>query len=318
MDSDNKMFTRREMLAALGMAALAGPLALAAEEQKKKGKGKGKGGKGKGRKKAAEAAATAAKGGIALQLYTMRTPAAKDLADTLKKCKEMGWEYVQWSGMPNMDGEKIKAALDAAGLKAISAHVGMEPFEKDFDKAIADWKTVGVTDLAPGGMMNDCKKDLAAWKKGCERLQAIAVKMKAQGIRLSYHNHTFELEKFPEDPRTKLDILMEMAPDVDMELDVAWCFEAGVDPAAQLLKWKGRCPVIHVKDLIPQPAQPGKKAGGVKFMPLGQGKVPLLEVFKAGKEAGVQWYTYEQDGGEGSPFDYAKASYDFMKANLQL
>jgi len=306
VDSDKLTLTRRELLAALGMLAVSGPLALAAEEQKKKGKGKRK-----GKKKAA--AAPAAKTCIALQLYTMRTPAAQDLAGTLKKCREMGWEYVQWSGMPNLSGEEIKKALDDAGLKCVSAHVAMEDFEKDFATNIAKWKTVGVTDLAPGGMMNDCKKDLAAWLKGCARLEALAVKMKAEGIRLSYHNHTFELEKFPDDPRAKVDILMETAKDMNMELDVAWCFEAGVDPAKQLLKWKGRCPVIHVKDLIPPE---DKLKGKVKFMPLGQGKVNLLDVFKAGKEAGVEWFTYEQDAGDGDPFDYAKASYDFMKANL--
>ena len=94
---------------------------------------------------------------MALQLYTLRDPAKKDLADTLKKAREMGWEYVQWSGMPNLPAEKIREALDTAGLKAIAAHVGIEPFEKDFDANVKFWKTVGVKDLAPGGMMNDCK-----------------------------------------------------------------------------------------------------------------------------------------------------------------
>ncbi len=67
---------------------------------------------------------------MALQLYTLRDPAKQDLAGTLKKVREMGWEYVQWSGMPNLPADKIRAELDAAGLKAIAAHVAIEPSRK--------------------------------------------------------------------------------------------------------------------------------------------------------------------------------------------
>ena len=52
--------------------------------------------------------------GIALQLYTMREPAKTDLAGMLKRVREMGWEYVQWSGMPSLPAHQIRAALDAA------------------------------------------------------------------------------------------------------------------------------------------------------------------------------------------------------------
>jgi hypothetical protein len=56
--------TRREALGAMGALALASYSIFAAEPEKK--------------------------ARIALQLYTMRDPAKKDLADTLKKCADMG------------------------------------------------------------------------------------------------------------------------------------------------------------------------------------------------------------------------------------
>lgn len=290
MTSDNLTMTRRQVLATLGLAAFAGPAAFgAATKKKKKGKAKGK---------------------IALQLYTMRDPAKADLLGTLKKCREMGWEYVQWSGMPVLPAEKIREALDAADLKAIAAHIAVEDFEAKFDENVKFWKTVGCKDIAPGGMMNDCKKDLAAWLQGAKRLDTLGGKLHDVGMRLSYHNHTFEMESFPGDPRRKLDILMETAKNVNMELDVAWAFEAGVDPAAQLRKYPGRCPVIHIKDIV-RPKD-GQK---FHFEPLGQGEVNWKEVFAAGKESGVEWFVYEQDAGVGSPFDYAKASFDFLKKN---
>ena len=289
MNSSSKLYSRREALGAIGLFALACHPLL-------------------------NATAAPTKRKMALQLYTLRDPAKKDLTDTLKKVRAMGWEYVQWSGMPNLPAEKIRSELDAAGLKAVAAHVGMEPFEKDFDTNAKFWKTVGITDLAPGGMMNDCKADLAAWLKGAARLDALGAKLRAAGLRLSYHNHAFELEKFPGDNRPKLDILMDSTKPGNLcaELDIAWLLVGGADPAAYIRKFKGRCPVIHVKDVVL--AKNGKKQ---QFKPLGQGEINWPEVFSAGDASGVEWYIYEQDSGEGSPFDYAQASYEFLSKQMK-
>jgi sugar phosphate isomerase/epimerase len=279
MRTDAFGMSRREALGALGLLAVSGRAALASP----------------------------AKAGIALQLYTLRDPAKKDLADTLKKAAEMGWKYVQWSGMPGMPADQIRAALDKAGLQCIAAHVGIEAFEKKFDEQVAFWKTVGAKDVAPGGMMKDCTATLADWKKGAQRLDELGAKLRAVGMRLSFHNHSMEFGKFPEDPRAKLDILMESTRPENLcaELDLAWAATAGADPAAYIRKFKGRCPVIHAKDV----AIDGKKH---TLKPLGQGSLQWNEIFAAGKEAGIEWYVYEQDSGEGSPFDYARASYDFL------
>jgi sugar phosphate isomerase/epimerase len=183
----------------------------------------------------------------------------------------------------------------------------MEPFEKDFDAEVAFWKKVGNKDVAPGGMMGDCSKDLQGWLRGAKRLDDIGAKLRAAGMRLSYHNHAGEFQKFAGDDRTKEDILMESTKPENLcaELDIAWTLAGGVDPAAYIRKMKNRCPVVHAKDVITD----GKKH---KLVPLGKGSVKWDEVFAAGKEAGIEWYVYEQDSGEGTPFDYAKISYDFL------
>lgn len=289
MNSSSKLYSRREALGAIGLFAVAcHPLFTATAASKKRA--------------------------MALQLYTLRDPAKKDLADTLKKVRQMGWEYVQWSGMPNLPAEKIRAELDAAGLKAIAAHTAIEPFEKDFDANVKFWKTVGNKDIAPGGMMSDCKDNLAAWLKGARRLDQLGAKLHAAGLRLSYHNHAFEFEKFPDDNRRKIDILMEATKPENLcaELDLAWVLVGGADPAAYIRKYKGRCPVVHAKDVVL--AKNGKKQ---QFKPLGQGELNWPEIFAAGDEAGIQWYVYEQDSGEGSPFDFAQASYEFLAKHMK-
>lgn len=288
MSSESRQYSRREALGVLGLLALTPSTLLAA--------------------------ATPPKRALALQLYTLRDPAKKDLADTLKKVREMGWEYVQWSGMPALPAERIREALDTAGLKAMSAHVGIEPFEKDFDRNVGFWKTVGVKNLAPGGMMNDCKATLKDWLNGARRLDELGARLRAIGLRLSYHNHAFEFEKFPDDHRHKLDILMASTQPANLgaELDLAWAYVGGVDPAACIRAYKGRCPVIHAKDVVR--AQGARKQA---FKPLGQGELNWPEIFAAGDASGVEWYVYEQDSGEGSPFDYTLASYQFLAKHMK-
>lgn len=258
-------------------------------------------------------AAAKARRRMALQLYTLRDPARQDLAGTLKKVRDMGWEYVQWSGMPNLPAEEIRKALDAAGLKAMSAHVSIEPFEKDFEANLKFWKTVGVTDLAPGGMMNDCKATLKDWLNGARRLDALGAKLRAAGIRLSYHNHAWEFEKFPDDDRAKLDILMAATGPGNLcsELDLAWTYVGGADPAQVIRRYQGRCPVVHAKDVVK--AREGRKQA---FKPLGQGELDWPGIFAAGDAAGIEWYVYEQDSGAGSPFEFTRASYEFLVKHM--
>jgi sugar phosphate isomerase/epimerase len=294
MSKDSMRLSRREVLAGMGLAALGCRAGFAAAAEKARAPGAGQ---------------------IALQLYTVREPAKKDLPGTLKRVREMGWEYVQWGGgLPNASAEKIREVADAAGLKVNSAHISVEEFEKDFDGSVRFWKTVGATDLAPGGMMEDCKANLEAWLKGAKRLDALGAKLRAVGMRLAYHNHTFEFETFPGDPRRKIDILLEATQPENLraEFDVAWVFGGGADPAAYLRKYKGRCPFIHVKDILPM-----NKGAHAQFKPLGQGALHWPDVFAAAREAGVEWYIYEQDAGEGSPFDYTRASYEFLVKNLR-
>ena len=260
------------------------------------------------------AADAAPKAKIALQLYTMREPAKADLAGTLKKCREMGWEYVQWSGMPGLSAEKIREALDTAGLKAVACHCGVDGFEKDFDNQVKFWKTVGVQQVGPGGMMSDCRGSLEAWLKGAKRLDTLGAKLRGVGLSLAFHNHDGEFKKFEGDPRCMLDILYENTSPENLhaELDLAWVHVAGADPAAYIRKYAHRCPMVHAKDV----AKEKRAGGGVQFVPIGQGCLNWPEIFAAGKEAGIEVYIYEQDNCQGDIFDAAKASFDFLKKNV--
>lgn len=252
--------------------------------------------------------------GIAIILYTVREPAKQDLFGTLKRVRDCGFEYVQWSGMPAVHPEEARSALDNAGLKAVAGHCGIEPFESNFAQEVAFWKTLGANDIAPGGMMNDCRDTLEAWLKGADRLNALGERLRGEGIRLSYHNHDFELGKFEGDERCKLDILYESTDprNLNAELDLAWVQVGGADPAAYIRKYAGRCPVIHCKDMKAERNASGRPI----FAPLGQGCLDWDAIFTAAEEAKVEWCVYEQDSHEGDLWDCVRTSCEFLKQSI--
>ena len=114
MTSNRENMSRREALAAIGLMAMSCQTTFGGESG---------------------SAAEPAKKGIALQLYTMREPAKKDLPGTLKKAREMGWEYVQWSGMPNLPAEEDPRGAGRGRPESDRRpRRASKPFEKDFDE----------------------------------------------------------------------------------------------------------------------------------------------------------------------------------------
>lgn len=247
---------------------------------------------------------------IAIILYTVREAAQHDWRDTLKRVRDCGFQHVQWSGMPALPADEIRDALAAADLTAVAAHCPVEPWENDFDAQLAYWTALGLRDVAPGGMMDDCRDTREAFLAGAARLNTLGAKLLDQHVRLSYHNHAWEFEAFPGDDRTKFDLLYG-STDVEhlnVELDVAWAQSAGEDPARLLRQYARRCLLVHVKDFVWNAA-----GDAPTFVPLGRGIVDLEEVFAAAEDSGVEWLIYEQDDHTGDLWDNVRTSYRFLE-----
>lgn len=253
--------------------------------------------------------------GIAMILYTVREPAAQDLAGTLRRVREAGFEYVQWSSMPELPAVEIRRALDAAGLTTISGHCVLEPFEVNFREAVEFWHTLGVADLALATMMTACRDSLNDWRQGLQRMVAVAQRLRDEGIRFSYHNHAFEFERFPEDTRFKMDILLEETPAdlVHAEFDTAWVSAGEADPAAYIRSFAGRCPLIHVKDHKPF-VNPDQEPEPTE---LGRGVLDWSAILDAARASNVEWLVYEQDASEGDVFESCQVSYAFLRDRLR-
>lgn len=251
-----------------------------------------------------------AKPRAAIILYTVRDAAKHDWRDALKRVRECGFQYVQWSGMPELPADDVRQGLSDAHLTLIAAHSPIEPWEQNFDAQLEFWRAVGVRDVAPGSMMDDCRDTREAFLRGAARLNALGSKLLDHDIRLSYHNHDWEFAWFDGDRQTKLDLLYAHTDveHLNVELDVAWAQSAGEDPASLLRRYARRCPLIHVKDFVWNAS-----GDAPAFVPLGRGIVDWEAVFMAAEGAGVEWLIYEQDEPTGDVWNDVRASYRFLE-----
>lgn len=244
--------------------------------------------------------------GIAASLYTVRERAAKDFKAALREVKQAGFNFVHWSGMPDLSAADARRALDNAGLRAVGAHCPVEWLEQNFEGAVEYWRTIGTPDIAAGGMAMENRVSLETWLDGCRRLDLLGRRLRERDIRLSYHNHAFELSTFPQDPRKKLELLIKSTnPDhVYLELDIGWLKAAGEHPADWLRQLAGRSPLVQLQDVL--------STEPPTFTALGAGEVDWDALFDAGEEAAVEWYIYKQEQHAGNLSADLAASYSFL------
>ena len=124
-----------------------------------------------------------------------------------------------------------------------------------------------------------------------------ATPLGTRGIRLGYHNHSFEFA--PLDGTTVWDVLLaELPAGVELELDVYWASVGGRDPVAEIRDGAERVRLIHMKDRLRTRSHTTRRRGRGPDIP---GDRP------AGRAAGVEWYIAEQDDPREALEDIQKA-----------
>ena len=264
---------------------------------------------------------------IMLQLYNVRNELRSDFDGTLKQVAETGYKYVELA-MATVFGKtasQFKASLDKAGLSAVSAHVPIGDMIKDPDRVIDFHLETGCKFIAIPFLSDEDRStgpNYEATKKEIAKLGEIVNK---KGAVLLYHNHEFEFADYK--GKYALDDLYDSVPAnlLQTEIDVCWAKVGGVDPAEYILKYKGRAPVVHLKDFELPKGETVKAAyeligearkGGVfPFRAVGYGCQDIPGVLKAAEAAGAQWVVVEQDlpSPGKTPMECAKDSLDYLK-----
>ncbi len=245
---------------------------------------------------------------LGAQLYTLRefTKTPADIATTLKKVKAIGYEAVQLSALGAIDNRELKNMLDGEGLTVAATHTSYELMRDEPQAVIDEHNLLGCKHAAIGGLPGEYR-NAEGYLKFAKAASEVARKLKEGGLTFSYHNHSFELEKF--NGRTGLAILYEESdPEVfNAEIDTYWIQHGGGDSAAWIRKMKGRAPLVHFKDMV--------VFGGKPIMAeVGEGNLNWPAIIEACKEADVQWYLVEQDTCQRDPFESMAISFRNLKA----
>ena len=235
---------------------------------------------------------------VAIQLYSLRDVAPKDVPGTLRKVAAMGYEGVEFAGYYNLDGTTLRKMLDDCRLRCAGAHVGLDAVEGDaFEKTVEMNKLLGNDRLiVPWDDMKNVPQTIT-------RLNAAHVRAKARGMRVGYHNHTQEFEI--DNGMTKFDRIFSGTPaDFLVQLDIGWATCAGQDVAAILRKYSKRLEAVHVKEFSANDPKAVVGEGSVKWPAI----FDILE-----KETAVKWYIVEQEQFAIGPMESAKACLDNIR-----
>lgn len=233
---------------------------------------------------------------FAVQLYSLRDYIARHgLEDAFRIVSEAGFEGVEFAGFYEKSETEIETLLARYGLKAVSAHVGVEQLHEQLPMLLSLGISCAIVPWMPFNM------DMT-YAEGLEKLQSAERLVKQHGLSLGYHNHAHEFK----DGTDVLSDLVRDMPSLKLEPDMFWLAVAGVDGEAFLRKNGERLVYLHIKEL-------GEGGAEGENPVVGAGKANLSKAIEIGKEFGVGWAILEAEK-VGIPMDeYLKRSCAFMK-----
>lgn len=243
---------------------------------------------------------------IALQLYSVREDAARDLPGVLKQVAEMGYQGVEFAGWYGHDAATIKKMLDDNGLQVAGAHVAIDTMLGDeLEKSIEFHQSLGNRYLIVPYLGEKWRSPTSAWIETARTLSEIGEKLKPHGMQTGYHNHDFEFK--PAEPGGELlwDLFFSNAsPDVIMQFDTGNALHGGAETLPYLQRFPGRAVTVHLKEHDPD----NDKAL------VGEGKVPWQALFEEiEKQGATKWYIVEQESYPYSPLESAKRCLDNLR-----
>lgn len=248
---------------------------------------------------------------IGLNMYTLRDSCgtAAELRDTLGKLRDIGYRYVQISGLGGVTPDDIVAAMSETGLRACATHLGWDRFLDDADGVIALHRRYGTNHSAVGSLPG-AYRGAGGVARLVEEAGRVLPRLTDAGIDFSYHNHYHEFVRIG--GTTWLDMLHDAgaAAGIKFEIDTYWVAAGGADPAEYIHRFHDAISIVHVKDMNVTEEREQR------FAPVGRGNLNWPRIFDAIRAAPVEFVIVEQDAHyDDDPLDNVAESYRFLREN---
>jgi sugar phosphate isomerase/epimerase len=185
---------------------------------------------------------------VALQLFSVREQCDKDLASTLFRLAEFGYDGVELAGYYGRGPSEFRKLLAEHHLRCCAAHVPFESLVGDeLSATIQFQKVLGNRTLIVPGLPADAVSSEEAWISTARQFAEISRILHHHEMRLGYHNHAVEFKMA--NGRRPWDTFFEnSSKDIMIELDLGNAAFGGADPLAALKRFPGRVRYVHVKD----------------------------------------------------------------------
>ena len=262
---------------------------------------------------------------LGAQLYTLReyTKTEEDFAGTIKKVADIGYKYVQVSGIgAGISAEFIKKVTEDNGVKVILTHTSLDRIKNETEKVIEEHNIFNCPGVGVGGFGGDRSAD--GFKKFAEDIAPAAAKIKAAGKLFLYHNHKFEFERF--NGKTGMDIIIDNSDKdaVKFTFDTYWAQAGGIDPVQFIEDYKDNIFATHLKDMTVRNDKIETVINGkvtrtaisdnIYMTEILTGNMNFRKILKVSEENNVLWHFVELDEVYMDAFDSMKISYDNLMA----
>jgi sugar phosphate isomerase/epimerase len=237
-----------------------------------------------------------------IQLYTLRQGMQEDLPTTIRRVAEIGFTHVEPYNFVATAGE-LGRALEEHGLTAPTGHAPL--LSEDQDEIFAVARQLGIGTVIDPLLPAEHWQDPETIRVTAATLNAAARKGAEYGIRVGYHNHSWELESIIEGTTALEYFVGLLDPEPVLEIDMYWAAVGGQDPVELVGRLGERVRFVHIKDGL---AGTDTKAQ----QPAGQGAIPVMDVIAAATslEVGV----VEFDDYSGDIFDGIAESLAYLNA----
>ena len=224
------------------------------------------------------------------QLYSARN--FQPWSKVLKSLSDAGYRQVEGFGGLYDDAAGLRSELDKNGLSMPSGHFSLDMLENDFDGARKVADTLDMKLVACPHIAADLRpSDAAGWRAFGERLGKVGKRVADAGYDFAWHNHDFEFARLP-DGSVPEQHIMDAAPNLGWEIDVAWVIRGGADPLEWIDRYGDRILAVHVKDIAPA----GEAADEDGWADVGHGTVDWAGLIKALKsKTKARYYVVEHD-----------------------
>lgn len=268
-----------------------------------------------------------------LQLYTVRQAMTEDMERTLKAVKDMGYDYVEFSGgRYGRTAEDTRELLEKCGLQCISVHQSPTFFQNDPVDAVQYVKTLGAEFAVIPVLRLPAYQE--NWEGTITLFRQMTEAFASAGIKLLYHNHDHEMTYLPGDDKRLLDRILSAVPGLAPEFDTCWVSYGGIDPVEYLKQYAGQLDIVHLKDyrcnLLPDiPMWQLMKDGfekpekrslcGFRYEPVGHGVENWPGILDAAAGSGARYVVVEQDEStDRDPLEAAAISRHYIREEFGI